>query len=96
MLLANFLFAQPNDEFLTEFLFGNELKLQNELGKYNQFDFSGLWTKTENYLIFGVIGQDHQRIRMKLISVEKSPINENVYFVYGKSKVKEIICDFKG
>jgi hypothetical protein len=34
----------------------------NEIEKYTKYDFSNLWTKTENELVYGIIGADYQRI----------------------------------
>lgn len=96
LLITNISFAQSNEMFLNDFLLENELRKENQLAEYNHFDFSDLWTKTDNNDILGIIGQEHQRIKIKLISVKKNPDNPNVYFVSGKSKFKETICDFNG
>jgi hypothetical protein len=95
-LFTNISFAQTNEKFLTVFLLEDELKPENVLTNYKQFDFSGIWTQTENQRIFGIIGTDHQRIKIKLISIKKNLANQNEYFVTGKSNVKGIICDFSG
>lgn len=96
LFFINFLFGQTNENFLVDFLLEDELKPSNVINQYNHFDFSKLWTKTENDLIYGIIGDEHQRIRIKLISVKKNPENPNEYYVTGKSNVKENICDFSG
>jgi hypothetical protein len=96
LIFSNVLSAQNNEEYLTKFLLGDELKLENEIDKYVEYDFSTIWTKTKNVAIYGIIGDEHQRIRIKLISVKKNPINPNEYLVIGKSNVKETICDFSG
>ncbi|MCB0765888.1 MAG: hypothetical protein KDB95_01630 [Flavobacteriales bacterium] len=59
-------------------------------------DFSVLWTKAPNWLVYGFIGNDYQRLRMKLLSVIMDPDNPNRYHVYGKDKVKNNICEFQG
>ena len=74
----------------------SELKAENVLDNYNQFDFSKIWSKTENDNVYGIIGEEHQRIQIKLISIKKNPNNPNEYFVFGKSNVKGTICDFNG
>ena len=96
LLIANISFAQSNEKFLKDFLLENELNSKNELVKHNKSDFSDLWSQTENYRIFGIIGADHQRIKIKLTSIKKSSTNPNEYFVSGKSNVKGTICDFSG
>lgn len=96
LLIANFVFAQTKSKFLDDFVPDYELNPENVLANYNQFDFSGIWTQTENHLIYGVIGSEHQRIKVKLISVSKNSTKPNEYNVSGKSNVKGNICDFSG
>lgn len=95
-LMANISFAQTDEKFLSDFLLEDELQISNAIDKYNRFDFSNVWLKTENHLIYGIIGNEHQRIRIKLISIEKKPGNPNEYIVFGKSEVRNNICDFNG
>ena len=64
--------------------------------RYLEYNFSALWTKTDNELVYGIIGDEHQRIRIKLISIKRNQENPKEYFVVGKSCVKETICDFEG
>lgn len=85
-----------NQKFYSDFLPEDELKPDNVFSQYKQFDFSGLFSHTENYRIFGIIGNDHQRIKMKLTSITKNPENPGEYFVSGKSNVSEVICVFNG
>ena len=73
-----------------------KLKARNLITEYNQFDFSKIWTLTENNNVLGIIGKDHQRLKIKLTLVEKDANNPNQYFVSGKSCVKGTICDFSG
>ena len=96
LLFTNITIAQSNEKFLTDFMFENELKSENVLSNYNNFDFSEIWTQTENYNVLGIIGLEHQRIKIKLISIKKDKTNPNEYFVFGKSCVKGTICDFNG
>lgn len=96
IFLANISLAQTNEKFLNDFLLEDELNNENLINNYNRFDYSILWTQTENYKIFGIIGEDQQRIKIKLISIVKNSTNPNEYFVLGKSNVKGVICDFNG
>ncbi|MBC7401154.1 MAG: hypothetical protein H7289_14540 [Mucilaginibacter sp.] len=59
-------------------------------------DFSTLWTHTENEYVFGFIGDDYQRIRVKIITVAKIKTLPNTYDVYGKSMVKSNVDGFHG
>lgn len=68
----------------------NELKQQ-----FISEDLSKLFTQTQNEFVYGFIGKEYQRIRVKLITVIKVPKTNN-YVVLGKSMVKNNICNFKG
>lgn len=59
-------------------------------------DLSSLWTRTPEWLVYGFIGNDYQRLRVKLLSVIKDPESPSRYRVYGKDKVKVNICEFQG
>ncbi len=96
LLTANFVFAQTTKKFLNDFVPDYEFNPENVLANYNKFDLSGIWTQTENYLIYGIIGEEHQRIKVKLLSVIKNAGNPVEYLVSGKSNVKGNICDFSG
>ncbi len=85
-----------DDDFLKKLLLGAELKSKNVVENFKQHDFSALFTITPNEFIYGIIGEEHQRIRIKIIRVNKCPENPEEYDIVGKSIVKETICDFKG
>ncbi|WP_316751562.1 hypothetical protein [Pedobacter gandavensis] len=63
---------------------------------FRSYNFSNLWLKTDNRLVYGIIGDEHQRILIKILTVVKNPDNANEYLVKGKSSVKENVCDFNG
>lgn len=96
LFLTNVSFAQTNEKFLIEFMLGSELLTENVFDKYVQFDFSNIWLKTENSNVYGIIGEEHQRIRIKLLTVKKKSGNQDEYLIFGKSNVNETICDFQG
>ncbi len=96
LLFTNISIAQSNEKFLTDFLLESELKSENVLDNYSQFDFSKIWELTENNNVLGIIGKEHQRLKIKLISIKKDQNNPNEYLVFGKSCVKGAICDFNG
>jgi len=96
LLFTNILIAQSNEKFLNDFLLESELKSENALDNYSQFDFSKIWELTENNNVLGIIGKEHQRLKIKLISIKKDQDNPNEYLVFGKSCVKGTICDFNG
>ncbi|GAA3756413.1 hypothetical protein GCM10022423_03210 [Flavobacterium ginsengiterrae] len=74
----------------------DELIQKNELQKYSKYDFSNLWIQTDNNLVYGIIGENYERILIKFTSVKRSKNNTNEYLVTGKSMVKSNICDFSG
>jgi hypothetical protein len=73
-----------------------ELNSKNEVTEFLKYDFSELWLKTENSFVYGIIGDEYQRILMKFLTVEKNLNNNNEYFVFGKSSVKGNLCEFVG
>ena len=94
---SNISFSQITEKFMKDFLIGDELRTENVIANYAGFNFSNIWTQTANHQIVGVIGDDYQRIKIKLTSVKKSSsASPNVYLVIGKSMVKGIRCDFQG
>lgn len=80
----------------TDILNSLEIEKINSVDNLNEFDFSKVWMKIDDELIFGIIGEEHQRIRIKFLTIEKNINNPNEYLVYGKSNVKDNICDFVG
>lgn len=97
LLASSLVFGQPNsEEFINQILteeYIDKREIKNEFIKY---DISSLLTNTDNSRVFGFIGDNYQRIRIILISVIKNKDNPAQYFVYGKSMVKENICEFQG
>jgi len=91
-----------------EILFADDsLIAKNQIGKYIKYDFSDLWVgyseihpvDNEIYYypaVYGIIGQNYQRLQMKILTVVKTENKPDEYLVYGKSKVKNNICDFVG
>ena len=59
-------------------------------------NFNNLWTHTDNSSVYGYIGDGFQRIQIKIISAEKDTGSGDIYNIYGKSKVKNNICEFHG
>ena len=96
LILSQVSFGQTVDRIEWNFPGNEELQTQNLVTAYNQFDFSKIWTLTENNNVLGIIGKDHQRLKIKFTSIEKDSNNPNKYFVSGKSYVKVTICDFSG
>ena len=96
ILIPWFLNAQLPDNFFNEFLLDDELQSENKIDKYYNLNFASIWTKKNDEEVYGIIGEEHQRLRIKFLSIFKNPFNETEYIVYGKSMVKETICEFSG
>lgn len=62
----------------------------------SEYDFSTLFTGTDNSVVYGFIGNNYQRIRIKFISVTKDSLKPNTYNIYGKSMVKNNVDEFNG
>jgi hypothetical protein len=62
----------------------------------DDFDFSPLFMQTNNSVIYGFIGDNYQRIRIKFLTITKNRSFPENYLVYGKSMVKNNICEFRG
>jgi len=97
-LFSNISFGQTLDRIKKNFNIETDYKSENIIEDYKSFDFdfSNVWSTTENQSIFGIIGDDHQRIQIKLISIFRISNGPFLYNVYGKSKVKNTVCEFYG
>jgi hypothetical protein len=82
-------------QFKNKELNNNTLNKKEVIRQFTATDFSLLWTKTSNEVVFGFIGDTYQRIKVKFTAVKKAG-KTNTYMVAGKSMVKTNICDFKG
>jgi hypothetical protein len=71
----------------------SDFNYRDQIVKYN---FSKLFSQTDNPMIFGFIGNHFQRIRIKFISVIKDTSCSNTYNVHGKCMVKNNVNDFYG
>lgn len=74
---------------------------KNQLSEFLSYDFSAMWTALNSMLYGaplqnGIIGNNYQRIQIHISEVSRSKKNEAIYFVKGKSKVNNTICNFSG
>ena len=97
LLISTFAAAQTNSEkFKAEILAGKDLIKPDVKKEIMVFDIACLLTRTENTSVLGYIGPEYERIRIKFISVIKDKDHPDQYFVYGKSMVKDNVCEFQG
>jgi hypothetical protein len=68
-------------------------ELKNDLIKH---DFSKLLLHTDNSVVYGFIGDNYQRIRVRIIRISKDSLSPDSYNVFGKTMVKTNIDDFNG
>lgn len=95
--ICNLAFAQTEAEsFKKRQLENDELNPTELIDRFLNTDFSMLFTQTDNSVVYGFIGANYQRMRIKFISVTKSQSSPDTYEVYGKSMVKNNICEFNG
>lgn len=89
-------FRDPKLNWEHEMLKDPDLSTKEYKDSITRYDFSQLWTNPKNKPNYGFIGDHYQRIRIKLISVEKDKNSPDTYFITGKSMVKNNICSFTG
>ncbi len=80
----------------TDIMSHEELIPVDKTKQFVKYNFSDLWLRTENDLVYGIIGNEHQRILIKILTAVKNPDNPLEYIIKGKSCVKENVCDFNG
>src|SRR5690606_3015744 len=95
LLLGSFVFGQEK-LCRTNILDEDIILSENKLNQYQNLDFSNLWTTTNVSSVYGVIGDEYQRIHIKILSATQIKEKPNEYFVKGKSMVKDNICDCEG
>jgi len=83
-------------EWYNDFISNYGLDTKDSKPEMIDYDFSELFLKTSSAKIYGVIGDDMQRIQIKWISINKDPNNPENYYVFGKTKVKANVCEFTG
>lgn len=99
LILAANAFAQKNiqiNEWEKLILRNKELSKKEYWKNILKYDFGSLWTNTDNSAVYGFIGPNYQRIRVKIISAEKDGKNPDIYTVSGKSMIKKNVCPFSG
>jgi hypothetical protein len=96
-MTTHFCYGQTNSEQYRRDILANKYIINADIkDEFVKNDISFLFTRTSHTRIFGFIGDNYQRIRIKFISVIKNEDNPSQYFIYGKSMVKENICEFQG
>lgn len=98
MLVAN-IYGQTSSqlaEWKKEILSDERVSAEEYKDNILKYDLSQLWISDINTNVLGFIGDDYQRMRVKIISVVKDKNSPDTYFVTGKSMVKNNINRFSG
>ena len=99
LFLAINAYAQTNDQtvkWANQILSNKDLSRKDYKNNITKYDFGSLWIDTDNSSVFGFIGSNYQRIRVKIISATKDKNKPDTYVVSGKSKIKNSIYPFRG
>lgn len=89
--------AQSNSaKFKTDALKDENISPGDVKNEIIRLDIGSLLTRTENTSVMGFIGTNYQRIRVRIISVIRNNTTPEQYFVYGKTMVKDNVCEFQG
>ena len=87
--------ASPGD-WQKSILDNGELSRKEDKQSFLKYNFGPLWTDPDNSFVYGFIGENYQRIRIKIILATKLKNRPDTYIVKGKSLVKDNICEFSG
>lgn len=97
LLQLSFISAQTQGEkFKDEKNNNKELSKKALEDQLNKYDFSNLFNSIDNSVVYGFIGDNYQRIRIKFVNVTKDVQSPETYHIYGKSMVKGNIDEFTG
>ena len=99
LFLTTGIYGQTNSkavEWANRILNDKDLSKTERKKSIAKYDFGSLWTSADNSSVFGFIGPNFQRLRVKIISAAKTKKNPYIYTVSGKSMVKNNICSFTG
>jgi hypothetical protein len=97
LVAIHYCIAQTNSELYKQQILTNKNLIDKDIkDEFIKNDVSQILTKTPSQSIYGFIGGTYQRMRIKFISVIRNKENPSQYFVYGKSMVKENVCEFQG
>ena len=97
IILAGAVALPPESEqYRRQLLTGAELKPTELSSEYAARSFAPIWLHSEPATVFGFIGDDYQRLRVKLLTVRPDAQQPGRYLVTGKSKVRNNIVGFEG
>lgn len=92
------LLSKEDNLFLqkSSFLLRKKLRSDNQIEQFEGKDFSSMWYETKSDEVFGIIGESHQRLKIKITHIEQNKENPREYFVFGESEIRKNIVPFNG
>ncbi|WP_155832903.1 hypothetical protein [Hymenobacter swuensis] len=66
------------------------------MARYASRSFANVWLHSEPETVFGFIGNDYQRLRVKLLTIRPDAQQLGRYVITGKSKVRATVASFQG
>lgn len=99
LILPSTLFSQQlpkeSEKWLNESLNDSIVGKKELKPDFIKYDFSSLWLAHQEACM-GYIGNNFQRFYIHFLGIEKDSTNPMRYWVIGKSRVGNNICDFEG
>ncbi|AMJ67301.1 hypothetical protein [Hymenobacter sp. PAMC 26628] len=77
-------------------LAGTALRPAEKLGQYTKYNFGPLLLQASATVVVGFIGPDYQRLRVKVLTVDKSGADPALYQITGKTEVAGLVRAFRG
>jgi len=102
LLIGGMSLPPESEQYKSNVLNDVELKSTELLSRYQHYNFSPLWLKTGKGIknsdasVVGFIGNDYQRLRIKILTSQPDPHKPGCYLVTGKSKVRDNVTVFQG
>lgn len=94
-LLAQNQLSLHSSKYMQKVLNSTEVGGIELIKDYVYYNFSKIWKKQDK-AILGYIGNNYQRFDIKFLSIIKNVDSPSKYYIYGKSRVKNNLCDFQG
>lgn len=73
-----------------------QLSKAEQKPQLKKYDLGRLWTSTEDTSVFGYIGNNYRRIRVKILSAKKAGSDSLIYDITGASLVGDTFRRFEG
>lgn len=84
-------------KWIADLIDESKLSTGAEKDRILKFDFGPMWTRLDDHdSVLGYIGNDHQRLRIVILSATKHPSQPDTYNVTGKSMVRNVVRPFSG